>query len=196
MSNSIFPTLPGLSWDVVKTPRFSTKVQTAVSGRELRAAFYTNPIWRFTLSYEFLRADNVNAELQTIVAFFNSRQGSFDSFLYQDTNDYTSTAMVIGTGDGSNKNFPLLHSIGGWVEPVGYSNTASIYVNGVFQSSGVVFNSTNTGVVFTTAPTAGAVVTWTGQFYYRVRFVKDEYDFDNFMKDLWSLKKLDFVTAR
>lgn len=196
MSNAIFPTLAGLAWSTYKTPNWNTKTQKSVNGAELRAKFFIYPIWNFTLSFEFLRADAVNAELQTLLAFFNARSGSYDDFLFMDPTDHTATSQVIATGDGSTKNFPLLHSIGGWVEPIGYSNDASIYVNGVFQSSGVVYNSTNNGIVFTTAPAAGATITWSGNFYYRVRFAKDANEFENFMKDLWSSKKIEMVTAR
>ncbi len=31
----VFPTLPGLAWSVTKSPTFQTRIQRAVSGREL-----------------------------------------------------------------------------------------------------------------------------------------------------------------
>jgi len=45
----IFPALPGLSWGVTKTPTFQTRIQRAVSGRELRALDYPYPLWQFAL---------------------------------------------------------------------------------------------------------------------------------------------------
>ena len=51
----IFPALPGLSWSVTKTPTFQTRIQRAVSGRELRALDYPYPLWQFALVYDFLR---------------------------------------------------------------------------------------------------------------------------------------------
>jgi hypothetical protein len=52
---AIFPTLPGLGWSVSKTPRFATRIQRAVSGRELRVVEQPNPIWTWTLTYTLLR---------------------------------------------------------------------------------------------------------------------------------------------
>jgi hypothetical protein len=41
---TIFPTLPGLGWSVSKAPRFATRIQRAISGRELRVLDQPNPI--------------------------------------------------------------------------------------------------------------------------------------------------------
>ena len=51
----VFPELPGLAWSVTKTPTFQTRIQRAVSGRELRALDYPFPLWQFTLVFAFLR---------------------------------------------------------------------------------------------------------------------------------------------
>ena len=50
----IFPALPGLAWSVTKSPTFQTRIQRAVSGRELRALDYPYPLWQFTLVFDFL----------------------------------------------------------------------------------------------------------------------------------------------
>ena len=50
-----FPALPGLGWSVSKAPRFATRIQRAVSGRELRVLDQPNPIWSWTLTYSMLR---------------------------------------------------------------------------------------------------------------------------------------------
>jgi hypothetical protein len=52
---AIFPSLPGLAWSVTKAPRFATRIQRAVSGRELRILDQPYPIWTWTLSYSLLR---------------------------------------------------------------------------------------------------------------------------------------------
>ncbi len=124
MGNAVFPTLPGLKIEIDKAPRFSTKIQSAVSGKELRAAFSASPIWTFGLSYEFLRADNAHRELQTLIGFFLSRRGSWDSFLYFDPDDHEVSNEKIGTGDGVTRTFQLARSLGGFSESV--ANVASI----------------------------------------------------------------------
>lgn len=107
MSNALWPTLPGLAWGITRVPNYSTKVQRAVSGAELRAAFYSAPIQKWTLSYAFLRSGAGYNELQTIVAFFKQRQGSFDSFLFNDPDDNNVTAHGFGMGDGVKAQFQL-----------------------------------------------------------------------------------------
>jgi hypothetical protein len=55
---AIFPTLPGLGWSVSKAPRFATRIQRAISGRELRVLDQPNPIWSWTLTYSMLRDEH------------------------------------------------------------------------------------------------------------------------------------------
>lgn len=111
MSNAVFPLLPGLMWEVKRTPLWSTKVQRSVGGKEVRAAFYSNPIWSYQLSYEFLRDGNAAQvgfnELQTLQAFFLQRQGAFDSFLFKDPNDNYVAGHGFGVGDGVTVGFQL-----------------------------------------------------------------------------------------
>jgi uncharacterized protein (TIGR02217 family) len=198
MSNSVFPTLAGLAWSVTKSPMFATKVQSAVSGKELRTAYMPYPLWKFHLTYEVLRADVVNAELQSLMGFFLSRQGAYDSFLYTDPTDYSVTNQQFGTGDGSTKSFQLTRTYGGFSEPVQNVNgTPTIKDNGTTKATPADYSINSTGLVtFVTAPVSGHALTWTGSFYYRVRFLQDVADFDNFMHQLWQLKKLELQSVK
>src|ERR1700739_2665058 len=94
----VFPTsLPGLAWNVVKAPTFQTRIQRAVSGRELRALDYPYPLWQFTLVFEFLR-DNPAAgfnELRTLMGFYLLCNGAFATFLYRDPSDNAVTGQVL-----------------------------------------------------------------------------------------------------
>jgi len=198
MSQQVFPTLIGLAWDVTKTPMFSTKAHKSVSGRELRAAYYSYPLYKFGLKYDVLRSDTVNAELQTLMGFFLARQGSFDTFLFTDPEVNSVTAQGFGTGNGTTTAFQLAHAYGGYSEPVfDLNGTASIYVNGVLKTVTTDYTISSTGLVtFVSAPAAAAALTWTGSFYYRCRFVDDTAEFDNFMYKLWALKRLDLQTVK
>ncbi len=194
MSNAIFPTLPGLTWSIVKTPTWKTGMQQSVNGQELRRAYRPVPIWTFSLSYEFLRGGNGRSELQQLVAFYNLRKGAFDSFLFKDASDNAAVAQQFAVGDGVTKSFALLHSIGGWVEPVGFATGVSVSVNGVAMASPSQFSANDgVNVVFVAAPVAGAILTWSGSFYYRVRFSRDEMEFEQFMRDLWAQKKCELT---
>jgi len=91
MSSAIFPTFPGTKVDVVRTPRWSTKIMTSASGREQRVAFYDNPLYEYELSIEVLRQGQIYSkswtELATLVDFYNARKGAFDTFLFYDPAD-------------------------------------------------------------------------------------------------------------
>ncbi len=192
MSNAIFPTFIGLGWSAPKTPQWNTRVQRAVSGKELRAAYQSRPIWKYGLTYEVLRGDAVNAEIQSLIGFFNARMGSYDSFLFRDPSDNSVTDQGIGVGDGTTTVFGLVRAYGGAVEPIGYADTSAFKVDGSTVTA-LTITDNHTTVTFTTAPAAGKLVTWTGTYYFRVRFDKDMAEFEQFMKDLWSLKKLELT---
>ena len=122
----IFPALPGLAWSVTKSPTFRTRIQRAVSGRELRALDYPYPLWQFTLVFDFLR-DNPAAgydELRTLMGFFMLCQGAFGTFLFQDPSDDRVSGQQIGTGDTLRTVFQLQRTMGktlpggGFLEPI------------------------------------------------------------------------------
>ncbi|MDA8327516.1 MAG: DUF2460 domain-containing protein [Betaproteobacteria bacterium] len=189
---ALFPTLPGIQWGVQKSPQFNTVTHRAVSGYEIRAARMQYPLWTFTLSYEFLR-DGAYAELKTLLGFFLQQMGSFSAFCYSDPSDNAVVNQSFATGDGATPSFQITRTYGGFVEPVQNLNgTPQIVVGGTLQAP-TAFSIVNGLVSFATAPAAGAVLTWTGSFFYRVRFVDDHADFSQFMYQLYELKQLSFV---
>lgn len=201
MSNSIFPTLTGLQWDIKKRPRFSTIVQRSASGKEIRSALMSYPLWEFELSYDVLRAAAAYTELQTLMGFFNQMLGSYDTFLYDDPSDDSVTDQSFGTGDGATASFQLLRTLGGFVEPIQNVHAiTNIKVNGATIPAGAgagKYTINSTGIVtFGTVPAMGYPITWTGTFYFRVRFLEDLTEFNNFVFQLWENKKLGFVSVK
>ncbi len=195
MSDAIFPTLPGLKWDVTKKPYFSTKIQTSVNGKEARAINWSYPRWQFDLSYELLR-DDVTNELRTLMGFFLQRQGAFDSFLYTDPSDNYVASQSIGTGNGATTVFQLVRSLGGFTELMkNITGTPVVRLNGTVQGSGWTVDG-NGLITFTTAPAAGVAVTADFSYYFRVRFLQDESEFSQFMQNLWELKKCQLVSLK
>jgi uncharacterized protein (TIGR02217 family) len=198
MSNNVFPTLAGLQWNYKIKPSFNTKVQRAVSGRELRAAFQAYPLWQLELGYEFLFDQNLGTDFDTLTGFFLARKGQFDSFLITVGTDSTVTAMQFGIGNGTTAAFQLTRDFGAngnvFTEPVmNLNGTPSIYVNGVLTTPSLI---SATGVVtFSAPPAAAAVLTWTGAYYWRVRFLQDIAEFDLFMANVFQLQKLEMVGA-
>jgi len=202
----IFPALPGLAWSVTKSPTFQTRIQRAVSGRELRALDYPYPLWQFTLVFDFLR-DNPAAgfdELRTLMGFFMLCQGAFGTFLFQDPSDDRVSGQQIGTGDTLRTVFQLQRTMGetfpggGFLEPILAPNVVSaVYFNGIIQDPAGYSVDSMTGLVtFNTAPGSGLIITADYSYYFRCRFVDDSYAFENFMFRLWQLKKLTFISVR
>jgi len=201
MSQSVYPmSVPGLLPTVSVWPRFSTRTQSAVSGRETRAAFMQYPLWDITVGYEFLRANSAFPELDTIVGLFLACKGSWDSFLIAIPNDQACTNMPFATGDGVTTVFQLTRTRGaggfGFTEPV--MNPLAVTnikaAGAVVSGAGYTIGSTGL-VTFTTAPASGAALTWTGTYYFRCRFTKDQIEFDGFMQDLYELKKVEMIGA-
>lgn len=196
MSQAVFPALAGLAWNITKSPGWNTKVQRSDGGKELRASFYSEPLWRWVLQYEVLRAATAFTELQTLMGFYNARQGMFDSFLFSDPDDNAVTAESFGTGDGVTTAFQLKRAIGGFAENVfDLNGTPSIYKNAVFQSSGYTVSASGL-VTFASAPANGVLLTWTGGYYWRVRFDQDSAEFNKFSVALWDMKQLAFVSVK
>lgn len=203
---AIFPALPGLAWSVTKSPRFATRIQKSVSGRELRVLDQPNPIWLWTLTYDILRDSHDTRgtglgggydELRTLMGFFLQQQGAFQPFLFDDPTDDSATAQPIGTGDSSATQFPLLRTMNGFAEPVTAPNVVSaVYFDGVRQSAGLYSVDPGTGIVtFAAPPPAGQAITADFSYYFRVRFADDTAEFENFMLQLWRLKQIKLQSA-
>jgi len=202
----VFPTLPGLAWSVIKAPIFQTRIQRAVSGRELRALDYPYPLWQFTLDFAFLR-DNPAAgfdELRTLLGFFLSCQGAYGTFLFQDPSDHQVTGQYLGAGDSSSSVFQLQRTMGtalpsgGFAEPILAPDlVTAVCFDGVTQTPSGYSADPDTGLLtFAIPPATGLVITADFSYWFRCRFVDDSYDFENFMYRLWQLKKLTFISVR
>lgn len=198
MGNAVFPTLPGLKWGTKKTPVWSTNIQKSSNGREVRAAYYSYPQWRFSLSFEVLRTRSTVNELQQLAGFFNARRGSFESFLYEDPTDNTVTDQLIGQVRAGVTKYQLVRNFGGFIEPVlAVKGNPVVKVNGQVKQRGRDYSITDMGqVIFHTPQTTGHNITWSGGFYFRVRFAADSADFENFIGHLWNAKKIELVSVK
>jgi uncharacterized protein (TIGR02217 family) len=199
-----FPTLPGLAWSVHKAPKFATRIQTSISGRELRVLDQINPIWTWTLTYDFLR-DGVqwgnngagigtgHDELHTLMGFFLKQQGPFQTWLYDDVTDDSVTAELLAFGDGVTTTFQLFRTLNGFNEPI----TQPAVITGIYNNGVPVAYSLGAYGVITISPAPAVGHAITGTFLYKwpVRFTDDTADFENFMYQLWSLKTLKFQSV-
>lgn len=217
MSNVLFPKIRGLSWSIVKTPTFATEIQESLTGREVRVQNFQNPIWEFTLTYEYLlndprsRDENEQTPLETLVGFFLARGGQFDDFLLNESDltgrleDSVYTDQPIGVGDGLTKSFQLVRNLGGFLEAVQnpMNQSATVYVNGVAKSQGPDYSVANGLVTFNSAPAAGASITADFLMLHRVRFHtgtsrsgKEGMELSNFYYNLYECREVQLVSVR
>jgi len=214
MSDAVFPVLPGLAFDVVKTPNFSTTVQRSRSGRELRRSNWSSPIMRFSLNYEFLRDETVFDELKALAGFYMQRQGSFDSFLFFDPDDNAVVNQQFGVGDSVTTQYYFKRDFGGSLANLGQAFNiadgaamwsgdlndpmwsgdlnAPMWSDIIYRATDYTISSSGL-ITFNAAVPDGAVLRWSGSFYYRCRFDADSLDFNKFMHQLWSLGTCDLV---
>jgi uncharacterized protein (TIGR02217 family) len=205
-------TIPGIAWPLSKTPTMQTRIQRAVSGRELRAVDYFSPLWQFQLTFAILR-DGSDArgsgpgsgynELRSLLALCTACYGAYGTFLFSDPSDNAVTGQSLGTGNASQSTFQLQRTLGpspSFTEPVYAVNTLSaVYLNGIVQnpsSHSCAAGLNSTGVLtFTAPPPFGAAVTADFSYYFRCRFVDDSQQFSYFSYQLWELKKLSFISV-
>ena len=196
----------------------SSRVTTAVSGRENQLATAAYPRWAFTLSYgggnSWLRDQTQNitpdptknglTEFEQLSGLFLACLGSYGEFYYSDPDDSSRANQYIGTGNGTATTFLVYYSWGSgpftpaMTIPVGGVNTiTTVYFNGVAQSSSIYsLDSTNTQLVFTSAPGNGVVITVTFSFYFRCRFLDDHMDYNQWAQNLWDTKEVRFESVK
>lgn len=191
----VLPFLTGQTIDMSKSPVWNTKVVQAASGKERRTALRPWPLWQFVLKYEVIRHRASLDEVATFFEFFNTMQGKYLPFLYVDPTDNAVTTQSFGTGDGTTTTFQLSRAVNSWVEPVYGVYAPTIYVNGVAKTLTTDYTLPGNGkVTFVAAPANGAVLTWTGNFYYLCRFDQDDLPLVQIMSQLWSGAGLKFTS--
>jgi uncharacterized protein (TIGR02217 family) len=224
MSNILFPKIRGLSWEVVKNPTLATDIQSSLAGREVRIQNFQNPIWEFTLIYEYLlndpksRDDTGSTPLEQLIGFFLARGGQFDDFLLNESDltqrleDSVFSGQPIGTGDGVTVNFQLVRNFGGFLETCQNpaNQSAKIYVNGVAKVQGTDYTISLGLVTFTLAPALGTAITADFTFLHRVRFdlgtsrsnsgassgTREGIEFSNFYYNLYECKEVQLISVR
>jgi uncharacterized protein (TIGR02217 family) len=205
--------IPGITWPLQKQPFSQTRIQRAISGRELRAQDYPYPLWQFELTFAFLRDQsdtragpglgNGYDELRPLLALFMAAAGAYGTFLFDDPTDDNRAGAALGTGDSSTTAFQLQAPYGAgpaFAAPVTAVNTVSaVYLNGVTQSPSSYACATglnSTGVLtFNAPPPTGDAITADFSFYFRCRFTDDSYQFSYWNYQLWELKKLTFISV-
>jgi hypothetical protein len=209
---ALYPTLPGLTYSVIKRPKFFTGIGKSTTGREVRVGYALNPLWEWDLTYNYLpdqrtAASASDSDLKLLVGFYLSQTGSLQTFQFEDPDDNSVTAQVLGSTDGVTTTWVLQRSFGGGdgsgSEPVGWVNTSQpfhVYLDGALVDPASYDLLTTIGVNqqvrFHSAPETGHVLTVTMRYYFAVRFSADTYDFEKFMDKLWSIQTITLASQR
>jgi len=108
----------GLSYTVIKRPGFNTAIGTGPNLAANRVQQVRNPLWRWTLVYDFLfnNPNNINVglaytDLQALIGFFCSQAGQYGSFLFDDPDDNMAGPGVTTAGWAAAKYYPANASL-------------------------------------------------------------------------------------
>jgi uncharacterized protein (TIGR02217 family) len=202
MAADLFPTLPGLGWTMTKTPMWKTLAFDATSGREARIGLRVYPRWKWTLTFDHLKAETSYLEFQQLADFVNTHYGPRDEFLFQDPTDNFIAGQLIGWGDGATKVFQLVRTLHvyGFEEPITNFNssalTNAVYINRVAVDPGGYTISSSGILTFIDAPTDTYEISADINYYWPARFLTDDNEFDYFMHQVWEMKKLEIISLR
>jgi hypothetical protein len=191
MSDQVYPAdIRGLKWNSIKAPSFNTLIQTAPNRFETRILQSQNPIWNWTLTYDYLYttagtgqynnallSGRTYPDWQLLIGFFMARQGQFDDFLYLDPNDYVVGPALISAApnpqaeldvvtDGTTFYSPIQRNMGGqFKEDITdlVPATLSVYANGVLQTLTTDYTVEGPGLAVPGASYGGKYLKWTAE---------------------------------
>jgi uncharacterized protein (TIGR02217 family) len=208
MAIHTFPTLPGLSFPVKKSPSFSTIEHLSIQGGSTTQQPQPYAKYKYELPFEFLRADNVTQEIQTLMSFYQACGGKATPFHFNDPDDNAVIGQSLGIGDGVTTDFAFLRTMVGVVDPVQDVIAAglNVYNNAVLQATPAAYAilassqyATNYGVRFVAAPGVGQVITADFSFNWLCRFDDDVMEFSKFgylnSFGLWESKAVKFSSV-
>lgn len=172
-----------LGRDATVIPEFSTSVSVTASGFERRNSLWSNARLRFDVG-PGIRSE---AELGELIAFYRARRGAARGFRLRDPSDFSSNDMVgtptpvdqlLGTGNGTQSDFPLIKSYGSEDEQQVRRITRPAFETILVSIENVVqlgnWELLEGGVIsFGTPPAPGATVRAGFLFDVPVRFAQD-----------------------
>jgi hypothetical protein len=213
MSLAVFPSLPGLSWPVLKSSEFSTLTQDSPNLCDTRISQAKNPRWHWEMTFDVLRDTISLPEYRQLQGFILSLAGSGGDFLYTDPSDHSvgpalnpdttpnTAAQLQVVNDGAGNYYsPIQRNFGGqFQEDITDLNGAiAVYDNGILRTAGGVnYTVAGPGLAVSGASFAGLYLQWaaapTGpvtaqfNFYFRVHMEEDTQAFEQFISTMWTV---------
>ncbi len=186
-------------------PSFKNVIQEAIAGNEQRFAQWTKCRGVGDLSYGILKSDDPLGDYRAVLSLFRAHIGSLYPFRFKDWSDYQATDELFGNGTGAQTEYQLtmtydpsqiLLGVPGsflYVRDITLVvGTPTIEVDGTpLVGSPAPYTISSSGVVtFTSAPSNGSELTWTGEFDVPVRFDTDQLPVIMTMSDLASIRSI------
>ena len=159
-------------------PTFSTDKVVSVNMQERRLQNLTIARHLYTFALDNAAASVVT----TLRAFWYDRRGDFKAFLFKDWSDYQLTNEQIAVGDGATLTAQITktYTAGNnpYVRVIRHikSGTLVVKIDGVTKTLTTDYTVNSTGLItFVSAPSNGALITVTADFYVPVRFEGDAF---------------------
>jgi uncharacterized protein (TIGR02217 family) len=182
-------------------PRYRNVIHEGAAGNEQRFAQWTKCRGEGDLGWGLQNSTDKLGDFRAILSLFRAHFGSLYPFRFRDWSDYVATNEVFGTGTGSQTAFQLTMTYDPQLILLGMQGsffyvrsitllalTPEIRINNVVTTAYTI--SSSGLVTFTTAPTTGAQLTWSGEFDVPVRFDSDALPVVMNEADLTSLQNI------
>jgi uncharacterized protein (TIGR02217 family) len=183
----IFPS-DKFAFETTKTMKNETVAHQNGRGKRKTMTNRRYPVYEIKLSLLGVTQE----EMETLVGFFASVKG--EPFLFRDFEDYAQYGVLIGAGDGENRDFQLVRSWGGlFFEPVEdiVPGTLTAYVGDNRASASILPG----GVArLALPPPLGAQIRADFEYYWRVA-VDDDISWQSVFFNLYKLDNLKLVTV-
>lgn len=203
-----YPTLPGLGFSISWNPEFyNLPTQVTANGANIDLALASTPLHRFKLTYDFLDNRISPSEVKIYRGFWLRLQGTVGRFLFDNVEDNTVTAQLIGTGNDTEDTFSLVRTYGYGdnvhTDFVGYVDTVAdfnVYVDAVLiDPPDYTLNQDVPGdirVVFESPPADTLLVTVDMTYFYYCKFADNMLDFERFMENLITISEVNLLSCR
>jgi len=153
---------------------FKTRIVTLESGHERRASLWSLPLGRYSIRYALIKPEHHQAVRHAHLVC----RGSAIAFRFKDWTDYRADNEGLGIGTGTSQTLQLIkrYQFGGQFlqKPITKPVTVALLADGAPIPFTLDYS---TGQVQLTA-SAGAILSWTGEFDRPVRFASDRLDLE------------------
>ena len=176
---------PSIERGAIGGPEFKNVVQSAAAGTERRVRQWAQCRARYDIAYGLLNSGDPIGNYQAILHLFYAHFGMLHPFRFKPWDDFQASNELLGTGDGSTTEFQLLKtydpslillSVAGSLYYVRLIvlPVASSLVMTLDGAPTTAYTLGDGGMItFTSAPTAGQIIRWSGEFDLPMRFNTD-----------------------